>query len=106
MVRLRETVPALGTRGALLLALVFAGVVVAASSVGPGLGPLLLAVLPLAAALVVLYIVVRRAVAAGVRDAGLGLGVRTAREVLDERYARGEIGDADHARMRERLETP
>jgi putative membrane protein len=99
-----EMMPELGTRKALLLALVFAGVVVVVSSVGPGLGPVLLYLAPLAVTSVVLYFIVRWAVAAG--NAGWSGRVRTAREVLDERYARGEIGAEEHGRMRGRLETP
>ena len=98
----------LGSRNALLLAVVFAAVVVVGSSIGPGLGPLLVAVLPLAAMVIALYFVVRWAVAAGIRDAGVGGvdGPRTAREVLDGRYARGEIGPGDYERARRDLETP
>ena len=98
----------LGSRKALLLAVVFAAVVVVVSSIGPGPGPLLFAALPLAAMVVALYFVVRWAVAAGIRDAGGGDvgGTRTAREVLDGRYAGGEIGAEDYERMRRDLETP
>ncbi len=97
----------LGSRNALLLAVVFAAVVVVLSTIGPGFGPLLVAVLPLAAMVIALYFVVRWAVAAGIRDAGGGsVGGRTAREVLDGRYARGEIGPEDYERVRRDLETP
>jgi putative membrane protein len=99
----RESMPELGSRKALLLAVVFAAVVVVLSTAGPGLGALLFTLLPLAALFVVLYFVVRWAVAAGFRDAGASS--RTAREVLDERYARDEIGSEDYERMRSRLET-
>ena len=99
--------PQLGTRKALLLAVVFAAVVVVLSTVGPGLGALLIILLPAVALFVVLYLVVRWAVAAGFRDAGAGprTGTRTAREILDARYAGGEIGPEDYERMRSRLET-
>lgn len=97
----------LGSRRALLPAVVFAAVVVVVSSIGPGLGPLVLAVLPLAGMVVALYFVVRWAVAAGIRDAGEGgVGGLAAKEVLDERYARGEIGPEDYERVRRDLETP
>lgn len=98
----------LGSRNALLLAVVFAAVVVVLSSIGPGLEPLVLAVLPLAAMVIALYFVIRWSVAAGIRDAGGGSfgGTQTAREVLDGRYARGEIGPEDYERVRRDLETP
>lgn len=98
----------LGSRRALLLAVVFAAVVVVVSGIGPGLGPLLFAALPLIATAIALHFVVRWAVAAGIRDAGGGGvgGTRTAREVLDGRYARGEIGPEDYERVRRDLETP
>ena len=98
----------LGSRRALLPAVVFAAVVVVVSSIGPGLGPLLFAALPLAAMVIALYFVVRWAVAAGIRDTrggGVG-GTRTARKVLDGRYAGGEIAAEDYERMRRGLETP
>lgn len=55
-------------------------------------------VLPLAA----LYFVVRWAVGVGFLDAGPGR--RSALEILDERYARGEIGRDDYHRMRQDIE--
>lgn len=91
----------LGTHKA-LLAVVFAAVVVVLSTIGPG--ALLFTLVPLAAMFVVLYFIVRWAVAAGFRDAGAG--PRTAREILDARYAGGEIGPEDYERMRSHLETP
>ena len=96
----------LGSREALLAAVVFAAVVVVLSTTVPGPGARLMFLLPPAALFVVLYFVVRWAVAAGLRDAGGGAGSRKAREVLDERYARGELGQEDYERMRSRLETP
>jgi len=65
-------------------------------------------VLPLAGLVIALYFVVKWAVATGIRDAGGGGvdGLRTAREVLDGRYARGEIGPEDYERVRRDLETP
>ncbi len=44
--------------------------------------------------------------ATGLRDAGGGADGRTAREILDARYAGGEIGAEDYERVRARLETP
>ena len=43
--------------------------------------------------------------AAGLRDADRG-GTRTALEILDARYAAGEIGPEDYERRRSHLETP
>ncbi|HEV2741566.1 MAG TPA: hypothetical protein VGV91_00275 [Rubrobacter sp.] len=55
---------------------------------------------------IVLYFVVRWAVALGLRDAGGGTGGRTVREILVARYVGGEIGAEDYERVRARLETP
>ncbi len=90
----------------MLLAVVFAAVVVVLSTTGPGLGVLLFTLLPLAALFIVLYFVVSWAAAAGLRDARADVGTRMAREVLDGRYARGEIGPEEYERMRSNLETP
>ena len=102
--------PRLGSREALLAAVIFAAVVVVLSTTVPGPGAMLMFLLPPAALFVVLYFVVRWAVAAGLRDAGGdadGRTVpRTAREILDARYARGEIGQEDYEETRTRLETP
>ncbi len=97
--------PRLRSREALLAAVVFAAVVVVLSTTVPGPGALLMFLLPPAALFIVLYFVVRCAVAAGLRGAGSGDG-RTAREILDARYAGGEIGQEDYERMRSHLETP
>ena len=108
MRKMGEILPDLGSRKALLLALVFAAVVVVLSTVGPGLGTLLVTLLPLAGLIAALYLVVRWAVAAGICDTG-GRGVAdgpAAREVLDGRYARGEIGPEEYERARRDLETP
>ena len=94
----------LGSKRALILASVFAVAVVVLSFAVPAPGALLLALLPPAALFVVLYFVVRWA--AGLRDAGRGAGPRAARQILDERYARGDIGPEDYGRMRSNLETP
>ncbi|QIN84188.1 hypothetical protein GBA63_17180 [Rubrobacter tropicus] len=108
MRKIGEIVPELGSRKALLLAAAFAVVVVILSMSGAAVGALFFYVLYVAAVLAALYLVVRWAVAAGIRDAGgRGLaGARTAREILDERYARGEIGPEDYGRARRDLETP
>lgn len=98
--------PRLGSREALLLAVVFAAVVVVLSVAVPGPGALLLTLLPPAALFIVLYFVVRWAVAAGLRDTSGGAVPQMAREILDVRYAGGEIGQEDYERMRTRLETP
>ncbi len=98
--------PRLGSRQALLAAVVFAAVVVVLSTTVPGPGALLMALLPLATLFIGLYFVVRWAVAAGVRDAGGSGDGQTAREILDARYARGEIGPEDYEQMRAHLETP
>ena len=64
----------------------------------------LFAVLPLIA----MYFIVRWAVSAGVRYAGkrtVEQHPRTPREILDERYARGEIGRNEYEQVRRDLET-
>ena len=108
MRRMGEIMPEFGSRKALLLAFVFAAVIVVLSTIGPGLGALLVTLLPLVGLVAALYLVVRWAVPAGIRDAGGGSleWTRTAREVLDGRYARGEIGPEDYGRVRRDLETP
>lgn len=97
-----------GFRRALLLAIVFAVAFVVVSTTGPGLGALLMAVLPLAGLVIAPYLVSRWAVAAGIRGAGGGSfgSSRTAREELGGRYARGEIGHDEYERVRLGLETP
>ncbi|MDQ3316293.1 MAG: hypothetical protein M3522_03050 [Actinomycetota bacterium] len=64
----------LGSSNDLLLAVVFAAIVVVLSTIGPGIAALVFTVLPLAGLVIALYFVVRWAVAAGVRDAGGGSG--------------------------------
>ena len=64
----------LGSSNDLLLAVVFAAIVVVLSTSGPGIAALVFTVLPLAGLVIALYFVVRWAVAAGVRDAGGGSG--------------------------------
>jgi uncharacterized membrane protein len=59
--------------------------------------------------LVALYFVVKSAVRAGVGAASKAVAttkLRTAREILNARYARGEIGPEDYEGTRTRLETP
>ncbi len=100
----------LGSRRALILASIFAVAVVSLSFVGEGRGDLssfqLFVVGPLGA----LYFIVKSAVrAGGVAAAGKAVAtpeLRTAREILDARYARGEIGPEDYEETRTRLETP
>ncbi len=95
-----------GAREVLLLAVVLAAVVFVLSTTVPGLGALSMFLLPQAALFIVLCFVVGWAVAAGLRDAGGGTGGRTAREILDARYAGGGIGPEDYERRRARFETP
>ena len=99
----------LGSRRALILASIFAVavVVLSISGAGPGalLNFLLFAVGPLAA----LYFIVKSAVRAGVFAASKTAAApepRTARKILDERYARGEISGEEYERVRRDLETP
>ena len=90
-------------------AIAFAVIVIVASVSGAGAGGLLFYLLYLVPTLVVLYLVVRWAVAAGVVDAGRRgstAGRSGAREILDARYAGGEIGAEEYERVRARLETP
>jgi uncharacterized membrane protein len=59
--------------------------------------------------LIALYFIVKSAVWAGVVaaiEAAATPALRTAREILDARYAGGEIGREDYEEMRTRLETP
>ncbi len=86
--------PRPGAREVLLLAVVLAAVIVVFATTVGGSRAMLAFLLPPAALFIVLYFVVRWAVAAGVRDAGGG--GRTARDILDARYAGGEIGAEDH----------
>ncbi len=99
----------LGSRRALILASFFALVVVSLSFVGKGPGALVGFLLFVVAPLVALYFIVKSAVRAGVVAANKAAAtpeLRTAREILDTRYASGEIGREDYEEMRERLETP
>ena len=98
-----------GCRRALILASIFAVAVVSLSFVGECRGDLssfqLFVVGPLGA----LYFIVKSAVRAGVAATGKAVAtpeLRTAREILNARYARGEIGPEDYEETRTRLETP
>ena len=97
----------LRSRRALILASIFAVAVVLLSVSGAGM--LLSFLLFVVGPLVALYFIVRSAVRAGVAAASKAAAtpeLRTAREILDARYARGEIGPEDYEEMRTRLETP
>jgi uncharacterized membrane protein len=99
----------LGSRRALILASIFAVAVVILSFIGEGPGALLSFLLFVVGPLVALYFIVKSAVRAGVVAASKAAAtpeLRTAREILDARYARGEIGQEDYEDMRSRLETP
>lgn len=88
---------------ALVVALSFA----ALSLIGADPIGLVFVALSLVLPLVALYFVVRWAVGAGFLDAGprsTWPGRRYALEILDERYARGEIGREEFQRMRRDLE--
>ena len=84
--------PKFASRNVVVGAIVFA-VIVVVSVLGVGAGELLFYLLYLVPTLVVLYLVVRWAVAAGVVDAG-------------RRGAGGEIGAEEYERVRSQLETP
>ena len=101
--------PDLGSRRALILASIFAVVVVLISFIGEGPGAPLGFLLFVVGPLVALYFIVKSAVWAGVVAANKAAAtpeLRTAREILDARYASGEIGREDYEEMRSRLETP
>ena len=101
--------PKFATRNVVVGAVAFAAIVIVVSVLGVGAGELLFYLLYLVPTLVVSYLVVRWAVAAGVSDAREGaatLGRSGAREILDARYAGGEIPDDEYERMRRNLETP
>jgi uncharacterized membrane protein len=99
----------LGSRRALILASIFAVAVILLSISGAGPGLLLSFLLFVVGPLVALYFVVKSAVRAGVGAASKAVAttkLRTAREILNARYARGEIGPEDYEGTRTRLETP
>jgi uncharacterized membrane protein len=99
----------LGSRRALILASIFAVAVILLSISGAGPGLLLSFLLFVVGPLVALYFIVKSAVRAGVGAASKAVAttkLRTAREILNARYARGEIGPEDYEGTRTRLETP
>ena len=99
----------LGSRRALILASIFAVAVILLSISGAGPGLLLSFLLFVVGPLVALYFMVKSAVRAGVGAASKAVAttkLRTAREILNARYARGEIGPEDYEGTRTRLETP
>ena len=99
----------LGSGRALILASIFAVAVILLSISGAGPGLLLSFLLFVVGPLVALYFIVKSAVRAGVGAASKAVAttkLRTAREILNARYARGEIGPEDYEETRTRLETP
>ena len=99
----------LGSGRALILTSIFAVAVVILSFVGEGPGALSSFLLFVVGPLVALYFIVKSAVRAGVVAANKAAAtpeLRTAREILDARYAGGDIGREDYEEMRTRLETP
>jgi putative membrane protein len=100
--------PDLGSRNVLIGAVVFALLVVFLSISGVQPSGLLFSGLFVILPLVVMYFIVRWAVSSGIRDAGrrtIEQHLRTPREILNERYARGEIGRDEYERVRRDLET-
>ncbi len=57
---------------------------------------------------IVVYYVIKRAISGSIRDEakrnGGDLAHTTARQILDERYARGEISQEEYARMQRDIE--
>ncbi len=99
----------LGSRRALILASIFAVAVVLPSISGAGPGALLNFLLFVVGPLVALYFIVKSAVRAGLVSASKAAATpefQTTREILEARYAAGEIGPEDYERMRSHLETP
>ena len=106
--RRERLVPKFASRSVLAGAIAFAAIVVVVTMLGAGAGELLFYLLYFVPMLVVLCFVVRWAVAAGVADAGKGgasFGRSVAREILDARYAGGEIGREEYERVRRGMET-
>ncbi len=100
--------PRFASRKVVVGAFAFAAAVVAVSFVGDDAGLVVLYLLYLVPALAALYLAVRWAVAAGVSDAGKrGATISTggAREILDMRYAGGEVSREEYERVRRDLET-
>ncbi len=93
----------------MILAAIFAVVVVVLSILSAGPGALLNFLLFVVGPLIALSFIVKSAVQAGVAAASKAATepeLRTAREIPDGRYARGEIGPEDYERVRRDLETP
>ncbi len=93
----------------MILASIFAVAVVSLSFVGEGPGALLSFLLFVVGPLIALYFIVKSAVRAGVVAANKAVAtpeLRTTREILDARYASGEIEREDYEEMRTHLETP
>jgi putative membrane protein len=91
----------LRSRKALILAFVIAVVIVLLSGSGSGPAEVLLLPFLFILPLVVLYTVIKSAVGGAIRGAGTGgdHGYEgTAREILDRRYARGEIDRDEYRR--------
>jgi hypothetical protein len=83
--------PDFGSRNVLIGAIAFALLIVILSIVGAQPLELLFGVAMLVLPVILLYLIIRRAVSGGVRDAskrGVEHHPRTPREILDERYAR------------------
>ena len=99
----------LDSRWALILASIFAVAVVLLSISGARPGALLNFLLFVVGSLAALYFIVKSAVRAGVAAASKAATtpkLRTARGILDVRYARGESGPEDYERTRTHRETP
>jgi uncharacterized membrane protein len=98
----------LGSRRAFILTSIFAVAVFSLFFVGEDPGGLSSFLLLIVGPLVVLYFIVRYAVRAGAGTANKASAtpqLRVAREILNARYASGEIGREDYREMRARLET-
>ena len=80
-------------------------VVLSISGPGASLNSLLFVVGPLAAPYFIVKFAIRTGVLAASKTAAAP-EVRTARKVLDEGYASGEIGQEEYGRVRRDLETP
>ena len=66
-------------------------------------------VLPIVVMFALLYLVIKWAVSSALRSISSSFrqaftASRTAREILDERYARGEIGREEYERMRQDIQ--
>jgi uncharacterized membrane protein len=100
--------PELGSRNALIGASAFALLVVVLSILGAQPLELLFGVAMIVLPVIFLYLIIRRAVRGGVRDASdrsVEQHLRTPREILDERYTRREIGRDEYEQVRRDLET-